>query len=310
MAIPPGDNPKKRIKAPAPQIDAARKVVKEVPPTTGSTLTDTGDAPNINKTRASFREDEFIKLIRQHGKDVIWRKAMVCPRQTGETEQSKLACPECGGSGFLYVDPHRISALMTQFDKRTTLYERMGLWENGEVQVTVEPQFRLGFRDSIELVDPVIPMNEVLTKGNRRGRRRVLPERRDSARFRIVNISKLLFVCERTDTIEVLVHGTHYLVSPEGWIEWTADGNTFVPDGSSLSIHYDFHPVYLVSSWTHATRDDMSGRKLPVGVRSRAISLPISSKAKLMWLVDANTTPAFDPLVPDVSGYGPVLPAG
>lgn len=306
MADPPNDKPK--IKAPAPQLDPVRKVLKEVPPTTGERLTTLGDDAPINKTRAYFREDELIKLVRQHGKDVIWRKAMICPCITSETEQADLSCTECGGSGYLYVDPHRISALMVQFDKRTTLYERMGLWASGDVQVTVEPQFRLGFRDSLELIDPVIPMNEVLVKGSRRGRRRVLPTRRDSARYRIVTIAKLLFRCATTNTIKVLEERLHYTVSPEGWIAWTAEGDRYVPDGSRVSIHYDFHPVYLVDSWLHVTRDDMSGRKMPLGVRSRAISLPVSSKAKLMWLVDPNTTPVFDPLVRDPSGFGAKMP--
>jgi hypothetical protein len=310
MAIPPGD--RKKIKAPTPTLDVARKVQNEVPPTVGSKLTTEGDQFPITKTRASFHEEEFIKLVRQHGKNVIWRKAMICPRQTDETEQSKLGCSYCGGSGLIYVDPHVISATMMQFDKRTTLYERMSLWQSGEVQVTVEPQFRMGFLDSLELIDPVIPFTETLKKGNRRGRRQTLPAARlvDSARFRIVHVAKMLFVCPGKDTVEVLEEGTHFAISPEGWIEWTATGDAFVPEGSSLSVHYDFHPVYLVTSWTHVTRDDMSGRKTPAGIKSRSISLPVSSKAKLMWLTDegTNMTPTFDPLVPVPLGVAAKLP--
>jgi hypothetical protein len=59
-----------------------------------------------------------------------------------------------------------------------------------------------------------------------------------------------------------------------------------VPDSTYLSLHYDFHPVYLIVSHPHAMRDDVTREK--TGDRDKIISLPINAAAKLDYLVDVN----------------------
>lgn len=304
----PGDKPK--MKPPAPMLDTARKTRVETPPTTGARLTSAGDEVNADKTRASFREEEFTKLIRQHGKFVIWRKALLCPCQSPETNQPALACPRCNGGGYLYIDPHQIQALMSMFDKRTSIYEKFGLWQEGQVQISVEAPYRLGYRDSLEMIHSVIPMNELLKKGDRRGMRHKLPKGVDTARFRIVNVSSILAACGPGGIGKLLTlePEIHFTITDEGWIRWTARGEALVPDQTLLSIHYDFHPIYVVQSWMHVTRDDLSAFKTGVGVVHRAISLPVQAMGKMLWLVDSNALPSFDAPVAKPTGMAGALP--
>ncbi len=298
--------PKKKIKAPAPRVEpgttnSPRRRV-EVPSTVGRQDTTAGDNVPLVKTRASFREEEFVRVIRQHGKFVIWRKALLCPCFNPETEQAVLACESCDGSGYLFVDPHAIQAVMLQFDKKTSIYERFGLYQQGTVQVTVEPKYRLGYRDSIELLDAVIPMNELLIRGDRRGRRSKLPAGVDSARFRIRDVSAALY---RDDAgrVVALQKGIHFDITDEGWIRWLTAADV-VPEGGVFSLHYDFHPIFLVISWIHVTRDDVSGRKA-TSAEPRVISLPVSAMAQLLFLTDVNAVPSMDPVAKLPSGFGP-----
>lgn len=292
---------KKKIKPPPARTTVDGRLV-EVPPTTGAQLTSVGDNVNPAKTRSDFREEEFVRIIRQHGKHVVWRKALLCPCFNAETEQIRVDCDHCNGDGYVYVHPHRIQALMMQFDKKTSIYERYGLFQEGSCQVTTLPDHRLGYRDSLEMLDAVIPMNELLVKGNRRGRRSVLPDGVDAARFRIVSVAALLV--EKSDSVMQLEEGLHFTITSEGWIQWTDLGNRAVKDGTSFSIHYDFHPIFLCISWMHVTRDDVSGRRT-VPTKPRSVSLPVQAMCKLDFLVNPFGVPSLDdPIAPEATGVG------
>jgi hypothetical protein len=300
---------KPKIRPPAPIVKGTSPRKDETIPTAGAQDFATQSALPLQKTRAYFREEEFIRALRQQGKFVLWRKALLCPCSSAETENAKLGCVNCGGSGYIYVDPLHIQALMLMFDKRTSIYEKFGLWQEGNIQVTTEPQHRLGYRDSIEMLDSIVPMNELITKGNRRGRRAKLPEDVDSARFRIVRLTRAFFQCADDDKIVELVEGKHYRITAEGWIRWTATGDKLVPKDTLVSIHYDWHPVFLVMSWMHVERSAVTGRKA-TGTQPRVISLPTQAAAKLMFLIDVNGTPSLDPVVAAPSGWGPGGPTG
>jgi len=270
-----------KIKAPTPRVLADRVI--EVPPTIGTL--DTDERPPPDKSRSDFREQDFVRVINQHGKYVVWRKALLCPCLSEKTGQADLACTDCDASGYLYVDPIDIRALMMQFDKSTRIYEKFGLWQEGGVAITVEPKYRLGYRDSIEMKDSIMSFNELLKKGNRRGIRSKLPSGVDSARYRITNLTRMIYREVKTGLTITLENGAHFTVTDDGWIKWTASGNAQVADGTFLSVHYDYHPVFLIESWPHASRDDVIGRKV---AKARVVSLPLQAMGKLDFLTDVN----------------------
>lgn len=273
------------IKPPAPITKSDRTV--DVPPTIqASDYVD--NPPAKGKTRADFRPQEFERVILQHGKYVVWRKALLCPCSNLNTGQAVLDCTSCDGSGFIYVDPVRIRAHMLSFDQSTKIYEKFGMWVEGNTMVTVMPKYRLAHRDSIEMEDSLMSFNELLKKGNRRGRRSKLPDGVDSGRYRMVNVTRLAYQADADSAFLLLECGYHFEVSDEGWIKWLPPGNTAIPDGSMFSVLYDFHPVYQVVSFPHVTRDDVRGTKVP---DDTAYSLPIQAAAKLDYLIDINSPP-------------------
>ena len=209
-----GTKPAEKAPAVDPYADADRVV--DVPPTVRSKDTTRTDDVSPDKQRVNFRPEEFARAIKQHGKDIIWRKALLCPCETAETDQASLDCTHCGGNGFVYVQPLRIDAQMVQFDSKINIFEKMGVWMEGSVNVTVDSHHRMGFRDSIEVLHNVIPFNEVITKGNRRGLRYCLPEHTDSARFRIHNTATAIYVL--AEQVVFLEEGFHYSITSEGWI--------------------------------------------------------------------------------------------
>lgn len=273
----------KRIKPAAPRVLSDRVV--DIPPTVQE-VDNSPTRPPTSKTRADFRPEEFVRILHQHGKFVTWTKAMLCPCQNETTNQALLDCTTCDGSGYFYVDPIDIRAHMAMFDKKTSIYEKFGMWVEGATAVTCEPQYRLHYRDRITMKDSIMPMNELLKKGNRRGIRSKLPTGVDTARYRIVNVTKLMYCADPTSPPVALENGFHFEVDSNGWLKWLDPGNAAVADGETITLLYDFHPVYQVLSHPHVTRDDVIGTRRPTDT---VTALPIQAAVKLEFLIDVNT---------------------
>lgn len=270
-----------------PPVAADRPFSNEIPRTAGEVdpNIDAHNATSRRKGRSDFRHggEDFQRLVLQHGKRVVWRKAMLCPCIREDTGQADLGCTECDGSGFIYVDPLPIQALMFEFDAKTRLYEKFGLWVSGNVSVTVESAYRIAWRDSIEMVDDLMSFNELVKKGEHRGRTSLLPAGEDAGRYRIAAMTRALYR-DAQGNVQPLEQGFHFELTDDGHIRWLPSGNKLLPAGSYVSIHYDFHPVWMVISHPHAARSDISGTKTP---QERVISLPLQASAQLDFLTDS-----------------------
>lgn len=259
---------------------------------------------NTRKTRAQFRQIEFQRTILQHGYYLSWQKAILCPCMHPETHQALVNCTSCDGSGFIYIEPLKVRGIMSSLERNQRIFEKFGEWVEGTSQCTVEPQYRMGYRDRIEMLDAVMTHNEVFQKGDRRGTRSVLPERADSLRYRVVSMVKLLVsgvgvnaeCCTSKmlpegkpltdDTIIVLEQGYHYTVDRNGWVVWTPEGDRLVNDEAWVSALYEYHPVYLVISHPHATRMETIETKVPA---QQPFALPVQSLVKLDYLANINS---------------------
>ena len=199
-----------------------------------------------------------------------------------ETGRSGINCEACDGSGYVYADPIAIQAHIAQFEKSTKIYEKFGMWLDGKCSITVVPEHRLGFRDSLEMRDSVMNFSEVLQKGDRKGIRSKLPDGVDSARYRILSMTRIIVMSGSSPVY--LEEEIDFRITEDGWIEWL---NSRVASGESYSVRYEFHPVWVVGHYPHSTRDDTSGKKTERGV-DNIVSLPLQCAAYLDFLLDAN----------------------
>lgn len=247
---------------------------------------------NTRKTRGSFRTIEFIRAILQHGYYLVWRKAVICPCITGQTRQVDMNCTQCDGSGFFYFDPIEIRGIMSRLERNAKTYEKFGSWIEGTSQLTVEPQYRLSFRDQIEMLDSIMTHAEILTKDDRRAMRSVLPANCDSARYRIFRMVHAVIIDPDTGEVAKLEDGYHFKIRDEGWIEWLAAGQT-IPANTTISVLYEYHPIFMVTSHLHAFRDGVIENKQSV---AQVTALPVQATVKLDYLSDtASPTPSMQP---------------
>lgn len=242
--------------------------------------------PDKRKLRAEFKSEEFARAIAQHGKHVIWRKALLCPCFKEDLQQPDPNCARCDGSGYFYVDPIAIQAVILSVDQKMNMLERQGAWLSGRSMITVDADHRIGYRDSLQMRDSIMSFDEYLKKGNRRGIRAQLPAGKDSARYRIVNVTYLLYL-DKANKVHELKEKQHFVIDGNGWIEWLTAGNKLVADAAMVSIRYEYHPAYVIESHPHAIRDDFESKK--TGASSQVTSLPLQAVALLDYLV--NDTP-------------------
>jgi len=268
--------------------ESPRTFDNQIPPTARDIdpLAEKNAGIALDKTRADFRPEEFDRVILQHGKRLVWRKAMLCPCIRAESGQADLNCTDCDGSGYIYVDPLAIQAHMASFSKNTRIYEKFGLWQSGEVQVTVQQAYRLGYRDSLEMIDDLMSFDELIEKGDRHGRKSVLDPNVDAARYRIAHLTKVLV--RTANSITPLEIGYHVEVTENGHLKWTPQGNALVPNKAYVSLRYDFHPVWIVISHPHAQRSDVRGTKTS-GPADVVDGLPLQVGAQLDYLSDVST---------------------
>lgn len=241
----------------------------------------------LAKTRVDFKAEEFRKVIQQKGYRLVWRKAILCPCVSPATDQARVDCPTCDSSAFFYVEPIAIQGIMTGLEMRKDVYRNLGEWLEGSSVVTTPPEVRLGYRDSVEMVNSVMTFNEWIVKGNRRGIRSRMPKGQDVCRYRVVNMLHL--VMDVNGVPLMLDNGVHFVINRNGWIQWTPSGDALVEDGTSLSAHYEFHPVWIVVSHGHAVRDTIQKLKSPTPT---ATALPLQAAVKLDYLLDSKTLPS------------------
>jgi len=234
----------------------------------------------VGKNRADFRVEKFRQVIRQKGYFLIWRKALLCTCRNPETEQARADCDVCDSSGFFYIEPLKVQGIMTNLEKKKDIYRHLGEWLEGTSMVTVEPEHRLGYRDSLEMVHSVMTFNEWIEKDNRRGTRSKLPVNHDAARYRISRMLHLMFdVNDQPVSVE---EGVQFRITKDGWIEWIGSGIN-IPAGTIFSANYEFHPVWVVINHPHGIRDTVADFKQ---AEPTAQAMPVQAAVKLDYLID------------------------
>lgn len=272
-----------KIKPPAPIVKGSPSRLVAVPPTVQEIDQPSVTGP-LDKGRSDFRNEKFLNLIKQKGYFLVWRKALLCPCVSPETEQPDINCTDCDGSGFIYIDPQDIQGIMSGFDRKDDIYRTPGHWLEGSSQLSVEPQYRLGYRDSVEMKDSVMVFNEWLKKNDREGVRSSLADGVDSARYRILNA--VAFAAKDGANLIRLKDDVHFQITSDGLIKWTRLGNQLLEDGQQISAHYEFHPVWIVISHPNTLRDSVSFFKKK---DQTVISLPLRAVVSLDYLNTANS---------------------
>jgi hypothetical protein len=116
--------------------------------------------------RVDFVRHAFDDQIWNKGYHVIIEKALPCPCKT-KGGDNLLSCINCGGSGFIFINPKRTRVLSTSISTRRDLKD-WGVEDSGTIQITPISDQQLSYMDKITYLDSKCYFNEVIYLNNQR----------------------------------------------------------------------------------------------------------------------------------------------
>lgn len=214
--------------------------------------------------RVEFNLTKFRQEIVDHGYEVTWSKASLCPnRDPLQDDHHRLNCAFCDENGFLYFDPITdIRMHFTSFGLRQ-LFMPESRYEPGQVFVTALPEHKLSFWDKIELTHSKARFSEV-----KEGQGSTVTYQ---LKYPVVSLTHVF--TSDGDSLDV----ASITVNPNG----TIDLPSSYAVGTFLSFTYEYRPVFIVQDLLHHVRDR---RQTTLGTDTLT-EFPVQAMAKLDFLV-------------------------
>lgn len=250
--------------------------------------------------------DNVREIILGQGTTVTWEIAQLCPCSrvmtgggyTHQTKQARTDCPACSGSGYLYHSAQQIPVMALHPERNP---KRFAGWDlrhlTGALQVTFLPEHTPTEHDRLTCIERVMARKEIRVRTSATVERLDYPvaeftvETGDPANQAEPVETKLSVLDVRKADLDGVVDpsevalGTDFEVDAQGRIDWSlGDASGRAPaEGARYSVHYYFHPRYVVRSFPYSDVDmvidsDAGTRKY---VRQRSVAM-----CWLEWLGD------------------------
>ncbi len=236
------------------------------------------ELPKI-QLRSDFSPDEYRAQIQGWGHRFRWERAMRCPcvllyvdastpTHTAAAKAGRPDCPECSGTGYIYVATQDVKALVNDASSDKRFLQAFGELAFGAVRLSLLPEHLPAWRDRFVDLDgariyqelPKIreetieqPTYPILTREMLVGQVAdpTLAERREIG----------IVVVRKADADGVLitgelVQGIDFNVTTDGAIEWLDASVGIGPPavGESYALTYTCLPSYIVRSHPHLYR--------------------------------------------------------
>lgn len=107
---------------------------------------------NQGVPQVRFDKGLFDSAIADHGYDILIEKAMRCPCEGKSSNSALISCLNCGGSGWIWINPIITKGILTSMN-RTTRYREWSEEKLGTVSVTTRDIDPLSFYDRITVQD-------------------------------------------------------------------------------------------------------------------------------------------------------------
>lgn len=118
--------------------------------------------PNrVGQPEVKFRPDDFDTAVFDKGYELIHESAVPCPCRVEGTQGAKSTCKNCGGIGWVFINPVRTRMLLQSLNLNTQ-YKLWGQEQPGTVMITTRKETELGFMDRLTISDSLSQHKQVL----------------------------------------------------------------------------------------------------------------------------------------------------
>ena len=222
--------------------------------------------------RVGFKKDEFHGELWDKGYDVIHERSIKCPCKSAQGAENRPNCKNCGGSGWLFVNPTR-TRMIIERQSIKEVYKEWSLSRQGHASISVLSRDRVGIMDRITLESGKSHYTEVSFFGfNREGNK--------TARliYKPLEI-EAAFLFDASNTKLRLLDSSEYAVTGNLITLIGAELNN--RESSSISVRYSHRPVFHV---IQENRTTMVSREVVEGVDTE-IYLPGNVTGRLAHYV-------------------------
>lgn len=195
--------------------------------------------------RVDFLINDFDKLIKEKGMNVLWEEAMLCSC-LAHTGQPDYNCPHCKGSGFVYLEPKETIVASTKLVGKK-VFDDIGMRETGTAYITSLSTVLLGYHDRLTFVDYNAKYSQTIHI--KYGKSLKLKRKIKS----IIAVKyKDLFI--NLEDVEIINDGWGIKLPHDVISEYKSKGKADDPNDFPVSILYITSPVYSIVDITHELR--------------------------------------------------------
>lgn len=119
------------------------------------------DYPINSPQRVDLHKENFDTLVGQKGRKVRLERALMCPCKSSSTN-AQATCKNCGGSGWLYINPEETKMVIQGMNKSTD-WKPWSEETSGMINITSFEEDQIAFMDRITLLDANSVFEEVVT---------------------------------------------------------------------------------------------------------------------------------------------------
>lgn len=206
----------------------------------------------FDRPRADFQQSEFIKLIEEKGRDVIYEKALLCPCK-GDTTNAHSTCKNCGGSGWIFINPKSTRMVIQGMD----VTDQIQGWSEelrGMVRISANPDEKMSFMDRVTIADGSTTIHG------------------EAIQFILKDNIWFVYTAYRVHKplyVGLYVNDTTALTRLQQDVDYTIDGNAIKLDSTKypntlatppkVTLRYEYLPVFHVIEFR---RENMQSFKL------------------------------------------------
>ena len=167
-----------------------------------------------------------------------------------------------------------VSHEWTDYSQVQDLYDVLGHWVRGTMQVTVRPENKIGYYDRLVNLDSEIPYSQVVSVG---------ADNTADLALRYLATGVNFIQSSDADGAVRYEQGDDFSIV-EGKIRWITGRAPAAL--ARLTVHYLMHPTWLVVDHPHVLREAARRRKIPnrISPLGNPTPLPIQAAVRLEFL--------------------------
>ncbi len=246
-------------------------------------MTRLSDKTIINKTLpggsslpSDFNKSQIDATLRDKGQNVLREQSLLCPCKASVSSSALSDCQNCGGSGYVFVNPTKtkmlVSGIMADNKFKDAALQGWGMVDTGTVKLTAYDSDKFSYMDRVTLLDATSEHEQLLYPSLSDDETEVFVY----TQYNVLSVVALFAFVDSVTPLRKLAQDTDY--------SFVDNILTLVDPtlaGAAITLRYRHRPVFHVID---VLRDSMTSTEGQYGSQKELI-LPVHALARRAHLI-------------------------